>query len=119
VSEQNQIDLAALDALSEMVGGDPAFVAEMIDTFLEESPALLDTMRSASDGQDSVELRRASHSLKANSATFGAKWLAELCARIEEHAKVGEIDASLPLIEQAVESYREVESELKLARPEV
>jgi histidine phosphotransfer protein HptB len=72
MSYSDIIDDSALSALSDMVAGDPAFLAEMIDAFTEEAPAMLALMQSSLATGDAAELRRAAHSLKSNSATFGA-----------------------------------------------
>ena len=73
------IDPSALDSVLEMAGGDRSFVVEVIDDYLDDSTALLATLREASGD----ELRRAAHSLKSTSASVGAARLSELCAEIE------------------------------------
>ena len=59
------------------------FVAELVDTFAEEAPQLLDEMRSALDDGAADRFRRAAHSLKSNSNTFGAQHLAEMARALE------------------------------------
>jgi len=64
------LDPGALDRLLEMTGGDPSFVDELIETFLEVRPA---------------------HSLKSNCASVGAVRLAELARDLEADARGGAV----------------------------
>ncbi len=83
------LDPAALENLREMVGGDTEFVAELITTFLDEAPQMLADMRQGLESGDVVVLRRSAHSLKSNSAEFGAHTLYTLCQEIETMCKSG------------------------------
>lgn len=112
------IDRAALAELAELVGGDPVFLAEMIDTFLDDCPKVAAEMRTAADAGDAVALRRAAHTLKSNSRTFGASALADLCQQIEVSASTGNLDGLAPLVERAVASYPDVVEALKAERPQ-
>jgi len=101
------IDPSALDRILDMAGGDRSFVVEIIDEYLNDSAALLATLREAS-GDD---LRRAAHTLKSTSASIGAGRLAELCARIE-HA--GAADGAL--LADTEREHAEVRTELERQR---
>jgi HPt (histidine-containing phosphotransfer) domain-containing protein len=69
------IDRATFDELKETAGAE--FVVELVDTFLVEGPddARL-TCAGSLAAQDADRFRRAAHSLKSNSNTFGALGLA-------------------------------------------
>ena len=75
------IDRASFDALTETTGAE--FARELIDTFLEEAPAMLDDLRDALAAQDADRFRRAAHSLKSNSNTFGALTLGAMARELE------------------------------------
>ncbi len=75
------IDPAIFAELQETAGAD--FVAELIDTFLEEAPPMLDALRASLDARDAETFRRAAHSLKSNASTFGALALASLARDLE------------------------------------
>ena len=75
------IDRATFDALKDTTGAD--FVVELVDTFLEEAPAMLAELRRASAAGDADAFRRAAHSLKSNSNTFGALTLGSLARELE------------------------------------
>jgi HPt (histidine-containing phosphotransfer) domain-containing protein len=78
---ENVIDLAVFRALTETAGAD--FVAELVGTFFEEAPAMLADLRSARDAADADRFRRAAHSLKSNSMTFGATALGTMARELE------------------------------------
>ncbi len=77
----NLIDKTTFEELRDTAG--PDFVAELVDTFVEEAPAMLDQLRVARAAGDADVFRRAAHSLKSNSATFGALQLSALARRLE------------------------------------
>jgi two-component system sensor histidine kinase/response regulator len=112
MAEQNIVDRAALDMLLESVGGDREFFAELLDSFLNDAPAQLAAMRTATVGGDAEALRRAAHSLKSNSATFGAMRLSQQCKRIEELARAGEWQGTPDRIENVAVEYEQVRTAL-------
>ena len=95
------IDGAALVRLAEGTGGDAAFVTELIEQFLGDAPALVETARAGLAGGNADEVRRAAHTLKSNAATFGATALAEGAAALEDAAKRGVLDNAGPLLDAA------------------
>jgi HPt (histidine-containing phosphotransfer) domain-containing protein len=75
------IDRATFEALKETTGAE--FALELVDTFLQEAPAMLDDLRHALAAQDADKFRRAAHSLKSNSNTFGALTLGAMARELE------------------------------------
>jgi HPt (histidine-containing phosphotransfer) domain-containing protein len=75
------IDRATFDALSKTTGAE--FARELVDTFLEEAPSMLNELREALAAQDADKFRRAAHSLKSNSHTFGALALGAMARELE------------------------------------
>jgi HPt (histidine-containing phosphotransfer) domain-containing protein len=75
------IDIAVFRQLQDTAGAD--FVVELVDTFLDEAPAMLAELRSARLAADAERFRRAAHSLKSNSMTFGATTLGGLARALE------------------------------------
>ena len=59
------------------------FVVELVETFAEEAPQMLAEIRSGHAAKDAERFRRAAHSLKSNSNTFGAVRLAEMARTLE------------------------------------
>lgn len=112
------LDPSALQAMLEMVGGDTTFLAEMIDTYLADSPQLLADLGRAVEGGNADLLRRAAHSLKSNSAGFGAHTLAAIARQLEELGKQGGTDGAAPLLAEAGAEFGRVQAALLAARPE-
>ena len=75
------IDTQTFAELQDNAGSD--FVVELVDTFAEEAPLLLAELRSSFASGAADTFRRAAHSLKSNSNTFGASALAERARSLE------------------------------------
>jgi HPt (histidine-containing phosphotransfer) domain-containing protein len=75
------IDKTVFEELEDTAGA--KFVAELVDTFLEESSGMLAELRGARAENNAERFRRAAHSLKSNSNTFGALRLAALARELE------------------------------------
>ena len=78
---QATIDHATFAGLQETAGAE--FVKELVTTFLEEAPRMLAELRSAQAAKSTERFRRAAHSLKSNSNTFGALRLGEMARELE------------------------------------
>jgi HPt (histidine-containing phosphotransfer) domain-containing protein len=75
------IDASTFADLQANAGAD--FVRELIDTFFEEAPTMLDALRNALAASDAEAFRRAAHSLKSNAQTFGAAALGAQARTLE------------------------------------
>jgi HPt (histidine-containing phosphotransfer) domain-containing protein len=111
------IDRAAFDSLLETIGDDPTFLAELIDTYLEDSEHLLDAMHQAIADADTAELRRAAHSLKSNSASFGARKLVSMAQELEWRARDSTIEDAAARLANIAVAYADVRRELRTLRP--
>ena len=101
------IDEKTFNELKQMSGTD--FINELIDTFLEDSPKLIEEMGSALKADNVDSFRRAAHSLKSNAATFGANELSALAKELEmlgKENKINETGDRLRALEEAYESVR-------------
>jgi HPt (histidine-containing phosphotransfer) domain-containing protein len=109
-------DASVLDRLAESMGGDDAFVAELIDQFVTESPALVAAARKGLEAGDADEVRRAAHTLKSNAATFGANELADRSSRLEAAAKAGDLEDGAARVEALDEELGRVHAALRAAK---
>lgn len=98
------IDQTVFSELKDTAG--PEFVAELVGTFLEEAPAMLADLRRAHAVGDADVFRRAAHSLKSNSATFGAMELSSLARRLELDGMAADARQDLAAIEALDDAYR-------------
>ena len=103
----NLIDKGTFAALQEAAGAD--FVAELVGTFLEEAPGMLAELRRAQAAGAADAFRRAAHSLKSNSNTFGATRLGEMARDLE----LGGLVADAARLDALEAEYRRAAAALK------
>ncbi|MBI3738022.1 MAG: Hpt domain-containing protein [Chloroflexi bacterium] len=105
------IDRTTFENLKATTGAD--FIGELVNTYLEDAPNLIAQMHSALKVNNAEAFRRAAHSLKSNSATFGAGALSELAKELEmlgKENKLNEVGSRLKSVEEA---FKVVSGELK------
>jgi HPt (histidine-containing phosphotransfer) domain-containing protein len=79
------INLTVLEALKTFQQtGEPDFVTELIDLFLDDTAVQLESLRVAVSQTDVPEVRRLAHLVKGSSGNIGATGLAERCHEIEK-----------------------------------
>jgi CheY-like chemotaxis protein len=116
VTETNVIDEKAFNELVASVGGDTAFLSELIDTYFSDATELLAAMRRALTDGKVEEFRRAAHSLKSNSANLGAMRLSGLAKELEMMGKAGVLDGAADKIARAESEYAQVKDALEQKR---
>lgn len=119
INERNnmvQLDTKVIDELREMLGEDdfPAIFAELVQTYLEDSPNLVQGLRNGLEKNDYEEIKINAHSLKSSSASLGAMHFSGLCKQLEM-AVVEKNWGKIPeLISLVIEEYGQVEKYMKL-----
>ena len=108
------IDRAVFEELQAAAG--PEFVAELLDTFFEEAPGLLAELRQAQDSADASRYRRAAHSIKSNSLTFGARALAERARTLELGGMPADAAAAGAALDALDAAYAEAAQALRALR---
>lgn len=86
------LDLGVLAALEASVGGDRAFVRELIVTYLSDGAANVDAIAAAITAGDADALVRPAHTLKSSSATLGAARISATARALEMAARSGSLD---------------------------
>ncbi|MBK5109026.1 MAG: Hpt domain-containing protein [Anaerolineales bacterium] len=114
MGNQEVIDRKVLDSLLEAVGGDGEFLTELLDTYFVDSPQQFATMHKALKDNNSEEFRRAAHSLKSNSANFGAIDLSERAKNLEDLGKEGQLEQAAVPLQEAESEYTRVKSALEM-----
>ena len=105
------IDQSTFDELKQMSGDD--FINELIDTFLDDAPAMIAEIKSALEANNADAFRRAAHSMKSNAATFGAMQLAALAKELEMLGKENKLADSGDKLKALEEAYVSVREELE------
>jgi HPt (histidine-containing phosphotransfer) domain-containing protein len=104
------IDRATFDSLEQTAGAE--FVRELVDTFLQEAPGMLDELRRSLKARDADKFRRAAHSLKSNSNTFGALTLGAMARELELGGMEKALERGGQPLEALVEEYARVAAAL-------
>jgi signal transduction histidine kinase/CheY-like chemotaxis protein/HPt (histidine-containing phosphotransfer) domain-containing protein len=114
IVETAVLDPKAIDNLRELVGTEPEYLIELITNFLEaDAPQLLAAMRVAVEKSDANGLRIAAHSLKSNTADFGAETIAGLCRQLEHAGREGTMAETAVLLNQVTTEYEKVKQALE------
>jgi HPt (histidine-containing phosphotransfer) domain-containing protein len=83
--ETGVISLAVLEGLKKFQQtGAPDFITELIDLFLNDTAAQLESLRVAVSNNNVTEVRRLAHLVRGSSGNIGAGGLAELCEEMEK-----------------------------------
>ena len=91
-----------LDVLAELVGNDPAVIAEVLAAFRESATRSRTEMTRSMANGATAAASEAAHKLKSAARAIGASRLGDLCERIETLAtaqKASELRTQLPLFE--------------------
>ncbi|HUH07721.1 MAG TPA: response regulator [Egibacteraceae bacterium] len=101
------IDPGRWAVLLDLVGNDSGLLNSIIDTFVEDTPQRVDSLRAAVEAGDDETAKRAVHTLRGSGANLGAVRLAQLCGTLEERAHRGDLtDAASAITEIAAELER-------------
>ena len=106
------LDRSALLELREQLG-DAETVSTIVTTFLQSTPGLLATLRSAAGKGDAAEVRRAAHTLKSSSAMLGARALSAACAELERLSRLGDVGDAAARVAALDVLYADVRSALQ------
>lgn len=117
-SNASPLEPDALAALIDMVGlDDPEFLVELIDTFLNDSSTIVNSLVSDWANNDRETVMRSAHSLKSTSATFQATYLSELSAELESEMRGDTTGIDVPAqIDLIVAEHARVKDALALER---
>ncbi len=107
--------LIDLDYLRNISGNGNVFILEMLETFLIDSPASMEKLKSCIELADHKGIQREAHTLKSMFAFIGCAKLAKECEdleiKVEGKAKKVQLSDSFSMIEK---TYHAVVSQVKL-----
>lgn len=99
------LDHAVLAALSDSVGGDDSFVADLVRTYLADGRDQLEAISAAVAARDAAALVRPAHTLKGASFTVGAMRLGETSRALEQRGRSGDLEGSDGIVATASEEF--------------
>ena len=109
---ESPIDPSVLRALESST--DPAFVQELLQTYLEDASLLVEAIRQGLADRAAGAVRIASHTLKSNSATVGAPRLSALAAELEAMAKAEVLSGGAASLEALAAEFERVQTALRM-----
>ena len=107
----------AIDVVTQLRGlqarGSHGLVAQLVDTLMSETAALLQEAREAAARRDREVLYRAAHTLQGSAAMVGAESVADACGELArkarqgtiDQAKVAELEAGFDIIRHALATF--------------
>ena len=103
------LDTDALERLKDILGTEAdILLPELLEDFFKDSTRMLANARSALEKKNAGNLRIAAHSLKSNSATYGAMALAAAAKELEELAREGILEGASVLIERSAREFEKI-----------
>ncbi|HEV8204820.1 MAG TPA: Hpt domain-containing protein [Pyrinomonadaceae bacterium] len=79
------VDLAILASFGEaQEQGEPDFVVELIDLYLEEAPRFFNSIRDGLANNDWLSAKRAAHSLRGSSSNLGIVQMSLIAGALEQ-----------------------------------
>ncbi|MBS4098364.1 MAG: response regulator, partial [Sulfuricella sp.] len=105
------LNLQAAEELLNLVGDE---FADILDIFLDETPQLLQALRSMAVSGDSDGTMQVAHRMKSSSASMGALRFSGLCLQIEKSARAGVVDAATQdAVAELFHEFEQLREELK------
>lgn len=109
------LDVKALAEIQTFMGQE---TNSLLDLFQQESPEMLDKLKTFNQTQDYTEARQTAHTLKSTGANIGATGFSHFCKKVEEAAIEKNYQEVVKNIEKARKAYVLTVNELKKYRGE-
>lgn len=84
----------AIQRIRDAVGDDDLVMADILQSFVDEVDGLLGQLTDAAASDDLKTLYRIAHTLKSSCRDLGDQEAGDLCAKLESHARAGEISGT-------------------------
>jgi HPt (histidine-containing phosphotransfer) domain-containing protein len=97
VADDGANNLFDKNAALKRLGGSISLLREMFQFFVEDAPALVDSLESALERNDIDEAYRAAHSLKGLASNFDAHAVTLPAKQIEEHLRKHDLASAAAL----------------------
>jgi HPt (histidine-containing phosphotransfer) domain-containing protein len=115
-TDTQAVDLAVLATYDEaQMEGEPDFVVELIDIYLNEVPRLFGAIRHAITQNDRATLRRTAHSLRGSSGNLGVLQMAAIAGELE-HLENNTLTVAVELLQSLEDEFERVREILNAER---
>jgi CheY-like chemotaxis protein/HPt (histidine-containing phosphotransfer) domain-containing protein len=114
LTEEYILDMKILDSIRDLVGEEfLEFFADLIQQYFDNSPKLLENIKTGISTENTELLRSASHTLGSSSATIGAVNFGAKCKELENLARSGTIEGAKEKFNELEREYQKVVFALK------
>lgn len=110
VNPADHVDVEALAELKDIMEDDFDI---LIDTFVSDSEAKIDSLSAIIAADDAEELRKVAHSLKGSSSNVCAAQFSELARQLEHMGKEGTTDGAAAVFDQLKTEFASVVDTLR------
>ena len=107
MDKASHFDIEALTMLEEIMEDE---FPELVEVFIADSAPRIPALKLALENKETNTLRELAHSFKGASGNLSALPLADLCFKIEESSRQGEVEGTEELIQQIEQEYLKVKS---------
>ena len=115
--DYNPLDQSVLQGLRELQEeGEPDFLTELIDIFLEDSAGLVQELKDAINAQDLSRVRQAAHTLKGSSGNLGANAFSKMCYEMELCGRNNDLTGAENFLPTLVKEFDLVQEQLSRER---
>ncbi|HZZ28811.1 MAG TPA: Hpt domain-containing protein [Pirellulales bacterium] len=114
-SDESSEDTVVFDLPGTLrrLGGDHSILVDLVKMFEEDSPVLLERLRTASEAHNLAQIQQVAHSLRGLASNFGAKELIQSLQELEELAATGHVGNFSALIERVRREKTRLEEDLR------
>ena len=107
------------DAALDRACGDKEFLLDLIESFLDYIPDIIEALKTAEQSRDSEEVASKAHNIKGAARNLSADRLADVAERIEMKGRSGELSDLSSLLEELNEEAICLEDRLLVIKEEV
>jgi HPt (histidine-containing phosphotransfer) domain-containing protein len=115
-SSTDPLDRGVFERLRFLQDDEHDYLGELIATYLNSAPQLLNTLRAAIAQNDVSATQKVAHTLKGSSASLGAMTLSAHCRELEMLARAGTLAGAAERLRQIESEYARVQLALEKER---
>ncbi len=101
------------NVINEYKSIDPAFLNELIDMFLEQTPGLIQELHEALENKESDQIMHIVKQIQGASANLGAEPLTQLCVQYTEHSNTKNAISEHDFLEQLESRFEHIAHDLE------
>ncbi|MCI0475631.1 MAG: Hpt domain-containing protein [Anaerolineales bacterium] len=107
------LDRSVFERLRFLRDEEHDYLSELIATYLDSAPQLLDTLHATIARGDVLATQKTAHTLKGSSASLGAATLAAHCRELEMLARAGTLAGAAEWLQKIESEYTRVKPALE------